>query len=47
MLWKRRSRIAALARSVASRWRRSTTRPRLPDFRGGPSFRQARACPAV
>jgi hypothetical protein len=47
MLWKRRARIAALARSAVSRWRRSTTRPRLNDFRGGPSFRQARTCHAV
>jgi hypothetical protein len=35
--WYKRQRIAALFRSVGSRWRRSTTRPRLgivrlPDF---------------
>jgi subtilisin family serine protease len=43
LLWKKRERVAALARRISSSWRRSTTRPRLPNFSSGFSFRHVRA----
>jgi subtilisin family serine protease len=47
LLWWKRARIVALYRSAASRWRRSTSRPRLPNFRNVFNFRQVCAAAAL
>lgn len=44
LIWKKRHPIVAFYRNVSSRCRRSTTRPRLPNFTNAFNFRHVRRC---
>lgn len=46
LIWKKRERVHAFFRGIASSWRRSTSRPRLPNFINGINFRQVCAANA-